>query len=373
MDDNIDIGSNVFGDSRPIQDEDFIPPTTQTLAEMLCGFPGLSGPGGYVLGSAPSNLGNFLFPKYNDQGVPFSILKYWGSGSRMGNNKRIYTRQFRPDENPKISFKMRVDPWGYFLWGGHPMTVQEDFPFVRPKVRPKSRKVYKQEEFETEVGVGVVVEETPEFIFTLANKHRNEIDRYDQLGEYIYSDLSLTMLVGTPAVAVCTVSITELEFCQTLPDISEGELIERRILHREEQGANVGGITWESFTEYFTETKDSRESGIRDDVYGIEFTIPNSIINKIENTVEINFMLNVGGQMVTLPEALYVGKDKTVLKDQESVDVQEVDGPLSWVPQTTTYPLVEGTQPMDLDRNIRAHEPHKIDHWDMSVKKGGRY
>lgn len=365
--------ADVFADIRPTLDSEFLPPTTQTLAELLCGFPGLSGPGGYALGSAPSNLGNFLFPKYNDVGVPFSVLKYWGSGSRATNDGRVYTRQFRPDEDPKISFKMRVDPWGYFLWGGHPMTVLEDFPFVHPSIRPLSRKIWKKSEFETDDGDSVVIEEVPELVYTLANKKRSVIDYYDQIEDYIYTDLSITMFVGMPAVAVCTVSITELSFCQTLPDISEDGLIERRVLHNEEQGPNHGNITWNAFTEPFSDEKDALEGPTRDDVYGIEFTIPKDLVNKVESLVEINFMLTVGGQTTTLPEALYVGKDKTVLKDQESLDVQEQSGPMSWVPQTTLFPLVEGTQPSDLDRNIRAHEPHKIDHWDMSVKKGGRY
>jgi len=230
-DNNNDFGSSVFFTPRGIEDSTFLPPPAPTVAELLCGFPGVSGPGGMVLGSSPGNLSNFLFPKYNDIGIPFSILKFWSSGSRWESNKRIYSRNFRPDENPKISFKMRMDPWGYRFWGGNVLDTLQDFSYVSGDIRPYSRKLFSVEELDPINILGTMANELPELVLTMANKGRKEgiVDPYDIEGDIMQSDLSLSIFVGNPGEVVYSLSITELEFCQTLLSQNIGKLIKRRV------------------------------------------------------------------------------------------------------------------------------------------------
>lgn len=373
-----DIGSNVFFTPRRALDEDFIPPLVTTLAELLCGFPGLSGAGGMVLGSAPGNLSNFLFPVYNDNGIPFQLLKYWSSGSRMIDGNRVYRRQFEPDVNPKISFKFRVDPWGYHKWGGHPLSVISDFGYARARIIPYSRKIFKEADLTEEKKIETLLKETPELVITLANKRRAFPDLYDKPSDIIPSDFSLSIMVGNPSVAVCSINITELEFCQTLPQMPEGdevfELVKRRVKHNTETVVNNPLINFTTFTEPFDEVRDIKDSEMeRDDVFGIEFEIDKSLVNRAENLLEVTFMLVVEGRMTTIPDLIYVGKDKSVLKEQESLDMKEVQGPLSWVPQTTVYPIVEGTHPRDVKNSFLENRPNKISDFDMFVKKSGRY
>jgi len=371
---NDDFGSNVFFTPRGIEDSTFLPPLPPTVAELLCGFPGVSGPGGMVLGSSPGNLSNFLFPKYNEIGIPFSILKFWSSGSRVESGRRIYSRNFRPDENPKISFKMRMDPWGYRLWGGNVVNPLPDFSYVKGDMRSYSRKLFSEEEVNQESILGTISNELPELVLTMANKGRmgGAIDPYDTEEDIMQSDLSLSIFVGNPGEAVYSLSITELEFCQTLPSQNTGGSIKRKVKFNAETIIPNDKITHILFSEPYDDTDGlSEDSNEGDDVFGVEFTIDNSLINKAENFLEVTFLLVVGGRMTTIGDLIYVGKDKSVLKLQESVNHEEFSGPLSWVPQTTVNPIVEGTHPKDEANSFLANKPHKITSFDMSVALGG--